>query len=134
VDLLAKTRSALHPETMSDAARRVYTESIYRGASSEESLLLARLASENVHSVQVGTWGNLNNYVQAHSAFGTDINVFGPRSMTSFTLDPSIASGFAGRNGIVISTEVPRNSAIFQPLPGANELEVLVPHILQVRK
>jgi RHS repeat-associated protein len=119
---------------MSDAARRVYTESIYRGVSSEESLSLARLASENAHGIQVGTWGNLNNYVQAHSAFGTEISVFGPRSMTSFTTDPSIAASYAGRNGIVISAEVPRTSVIFQTLPGANESEVLIPHILRIGK
>jgi hypothetical protein len=95
---------------------------------------LARLASENAHGIQVGTWGNLNNYVQAHSAFGTEISVFGPRSMTSFTTDPSIAASFAGRNGIVISAEVPRTSVIFQTLPGANESEVLVPHILRIGK
>jgi RHS repeat-associated protein len=119
---------------MSDAARRVYTESIYGGVSNEEALSLARLASENAHGIQVRTWGNLNNYVQAHSAFGTEISVFGPRSMTSFTTDPNIASSFAGRNGIIISAEVPRNSVIFQTLPGANESEVLVPHILRVGK
>jgi RHS repeat-associated protein len=120
---------------MSDAARQTYMESIYSGASHEESLLLAQLASENAHSNQIKTWwGHLDSYIQAHSAFGTEINVFGPRSMTSFTTKLSVAEYYANPGGIIITIKVPKTSVFPQTLPGATEAEVLVPHIVKVEK
>ena len=111
---------------MSDAARSAYQEARYDGASVAEALQAAQAAAEVAHANQLEEWGSLNNYIQAHGEWGSEINMFGPRSMISFTTDPDIAANYAGKDGVIFSTTVPLSSVIVQTLPGAGEAEVLV--------
>jgi hypothetical protein len=117
---------------MSDAARMAYMESRYAGASVNEALGSARAASEAAHGGQLKTWGSLNDYVQAHGAFGTEISQFGPRSMISWTTDPAVAARFAGSHGTVLSATVPRSMLIPQTLAGSTESEYLIVHMLKL--
>jgi RHS repeat-associated protein len=115
----------------SDAARSGYLEARYAGSSIEEALRAAMSASEEAHLAQLSEWGSLNDYVQAHGAFGQEISEFGPRSMISFSRDPNIAAYFA-HGGNVFSVTVPAGSAIGQTLPGAGEGEWLIMHMIKV--
>lgn len=117
---------------MSDAARIAYLEATGAGASMDDALAAARAASESAHARQLATWWNsLDDYAQAHGAFGQEIAVFGPRSMISFTTDVSVTARFVN-GGRVISTTVPRSSVLFQTLEGSTEAEVFIIHMLPV--
>jgi hypothetical protein len=81
-------------------------------------------ASEAAHVQQLSTWwGSLDDYAQAHGAFGTEISEFGPRSLISFSLDRGVAQNFGD---YIFEFKVPRSNIIPQTLPGANEAEVLI--------
>ncbi len=111
---------------MSDAAVNTYMDATRNGAGIPEALQAAQAAAEAAHANQLEVWGSSNDYAQAHSAFGSEISIFGPRSMISFTTDQSVAEYYAGREGTVYSTTVPASNLISQTLPGAGESEVLV--------
>jgi len=77
----------------------------------------------------VTTWGSEGDYVEAHGAFGHEIeSVSGERSMVSVTTDPAVANHFAGKDGVVLRAEVPRDSLLPQTLQGSNESELLARH------
>lgn len=119
---------------MSDAARTAYLESRYAGSSVSASLRSGHAASEAAHANQLATWGGSSNeYVQAHGAFGTELNVFGQRSLVSTTTDPARATYFAGQGGSVFQTNVLKAQTIPQTLTGATESEFLVPHMLRAK-
>jgi hypothetical protein len=81
----------------------------------------------------VNTWGSEGDYVEAHGAFGHDISdVSGERSMVSVTTDPDVAQRFAGKDGVILRAEVPRDSLLPQTLPGANESEHLARHSIRM--
>ena len=118
---------AVHQETgmlMSDAARNAYQES--------GSISQALRRSDSAHSAGVTAWGSEDLYVQAHGAFGTEINEIGERSMMSFTTDPKVARYFAGESGTVFTAQVPRSHMLQQTLEGAGESEVLIRHMVRV--
>jgi RHS repeat-associated protein len=117
---------------MSDAARAAYMESRYAGAPLEVATGEAMAASRRAHAAAVETWGGLDNYVQAHGAFGTELSSIGPRSLISWTTDQARATYFAGPNGTVLTASVPRSSLLPQTLPGATESEQLISHMLQL--
>ena len=48
--------------------------------------------------------------------------------MVSVTTDPSVAHHFAGKDGVVLRAEVPRDSLLPQTLQGSNESELLARH------
>lgn len=120
---------------LSDAARTAYVESRYAGNSVSASLRTGRAASETAHASQLKTWGSLDDYVQAHGEFGTEINVFGQRSLISTTTDPARAAYFArqGGSGSVFQANVLKAQAIPQTVTGATESEFLVPHMLKAK-
>lgn len=73
-------------------------------------------------------WGNENDYVQAHSAFGTELpQAFNmDRTFMSVTTDPDVARRYAGENGRVFETYIPKSQLIEQTLSGAGESEYLI--------
>jgi RHS repeat-associated protein len=114
-----------HSETgqlMSDAARTGFFES-------GGSLEAAKAASESAHEAGIDAWGSLDNYVQAHGEFGTELSEVGPRSMISVTTDPAVAKYFAGPGGRVFSAVVDPSILIPQTIEGATESEFLIPHM-----
>ncbi|MCX5125514.1 polymorphic toxin-type HINT domain-containing protein [Streptomyces sp. NBC_00347] len=108
---------------MSDAAR-----STYAGTGSMDE---AMRASQQAHGDALAAWGSLDDYVQAHGSFGTEMAQIGPRSMMSFTTDINVARGFGGT---IYAARIPRSQMILQTLPGAGEAEVLVPHMIAVTR
>lgn len=113
---------------LSDAGRSAYLSARGAGASVDDALAAAYRSSGGAHSQQLSAWGSLDDYVQAHGAFGQEISVFGPRSMISFTTDPDVARRFGST---IFEFQVPRSSLIPQTLPGAGEAEVLLLHGLR---
>jgi len=75
---------------------------------------------------------SLNEYVQAHGAFGTELSRIGARSMISWTTNPARAAYFAGPSGTVLSATVPRSLLLPQTLEGATEAEQLVVNMLRI--
>lgn len=108
---------------LSDTGRSAYLSARGGGASIKEALAAARSASQTAHGNQLAAWGSLDNYVQAHGAFGQEISVFGPRSMVSFTTDPAVAARFGST---IFEFQVPRSSLVPQTLKGAGEAEMLI--------
>ena len=107
---------------LSDAARQAYV-----GTGGDLDVAHAYSASAHDHAIRV--WGSQDDYVQAHSAFSTDITaVSGDRSMISVTTDPDVAARFGGKDAVTFRAEVPRDSLIPQTLPTSNESELLAPH------
>lgn len=49
-----------------------YLEARAAGASSEAALAEAVTASEAAHTAQIQAWGSLDDYIQAHGAFGQE--------------------------------------------------------------
>jgi hypothetical protein len=78
----------------------------------------AMKASRQAHADALGAWGSLDNYVQAHRSFGTEMAQIGPRSMISFTTDINVARSFGST---VYVARIPRSQMITQTLPGAGE-------------
>jgi hypothetical protein len=117
---------------MSDAARTAYLEARGAGAPIDDALNAARAASEAAHAKQLQTWGSLNDYIQAHGAFGTEISQFGQRSLISWTTDPSRAAYFAGPDSQVWTMTVPRADLIPQTLQEAGESEFFTVHMTLV--
>lgn len=107
---------------MSDAARTAYFDS---GGSTEE----ATAASESAHAAGIEEWGSLDNYVQAHGEFNTQLSEIGPRSMISVTTDPARAKYFAGPGGTVFSAVVNPSVLVPQTIEGATESEFLILHM-----
>ena len=105
---------------MSDATRRAYMET--------GSLDKAYKATEPIHKDWLKIWGDENTYVQAHGEFGTELpQAFGlDRTMMSVTTDPSVAKRFAGKDGIVYKSLVPKSQLIPQTIEGAGESEYLI--------
>jgi hypothetical protein len=73
--------------------------------------------------------GSLDQYVQAHGEFGTELSEIGPRSMVSVTTDPARAKFFAGPSGRVFSAVADPPVLIPQTIEGATESEFLIPHM-----
>ncbi|QIP15950.1 hypothetical protein G8759_26610 [Spirosoma aureum] len=112
---------------MSDAATNAYVESSYI-SQRIEAINAGMNASRAAHARQVATWwGEESSYVQAHSAFSQEIDVFGPRSMTSWTDNLGVAKSYMN-GGKLFRTTVGRWKALKQTLPGANEGEYLIKH------
>ncbi len=105
---------------MSDATRNLYFET--------GNLDAAYAQSNLVHARWLDVWGNENDYVQAHGAFGTELSqAFGlDRTFMSVTTDPSVAHRFAGKNGRVFDAYIPKSQLIEQTLRGAGESEYLI--------
>ncbi len=105
---------------MSDATRNLYFET--------GNLDAAYVQSNLVHARWLDVWGNENDYVQAHGAFGTELSqAFGlDRTFMSVTTDPSVAHRFAGKNGRVFDAYIPKSQLIEQTLRGAGESEYLI--------
>ena len=105
---------------MSDSARKAYMET--------RNLELAYEISQNTHNRWIEIWGNENDYIQAHSAFGLELpSEFGlDRTLVSMTTDRSIAERFAGRDGRVLELQVPMSQLKPQTFIGAGESEFLI--------
>ncbi|MGW0050902.1 DUF6531 domain-containing protein [Nocardia cyriacigeorgica] len=109
---------------MSDAARAEFMGT--------ESLDSAMKASQEAYRNAIDTWGSLDNYVQAHGEFGTELSrEFGPRSLMSFTTDINVARQFGDA---VYMAQVPRSMVTPQTIPGAGEAEVLIAHMVRVTR
>ena len=107
---------------MSDAGRSAYMRS---GGDVD----VAQGYSDAAHRGGVEAWGSEGDYVEAHGAFGHEVrDVSGDRSMVSVTTDPDVAQRFAGKDGVVLRGEVPRDSLLPQTLSGSNESEYLARH------
>lgn len=102
----------------------------------DSAVSAARSASAAADETQMQFLGLHDLYAQAHSALGTEManDVGASRSMISFTTDPDVARGFAGSNGIVYRATMPESGAFPQTLPGANEQEILILHMIQVEE
>ena len=76
---------------MSDSTRKVYVET--------GNLKVAYAQSNNTHNNWLKIWGNENDYVQAHAAFGTELpDAFGlQRTFMSVTTDLNVARNFCRR-------------------------------------
>ncbi|WP_345777875.1 LysM peptidoglycan-binding domain-containing protein [Lysobacter sp. ISL-42] len=116
------TENAIFEETghlLSDSAQRGYVES--------GGLDDAYRASNATHKQWVEIWGDEGQYVEAHSAFGTELKpAFGlDRTFISVTTDPAVAARFS-RGGVTYGGYVPRSSLLEQTLRGATESEYLV--------
>jgi len=113
---------AIHGGTglmMSDAARNGYMSS---GGDVDAAIAHSQAAHDNA----VNVWGSEGDYVEAHGAFSHDITqVSGERSMVSVTTDRSVAEIFAGKDGVIMRAEVPRDSLLPQTLSTSNESEYL---------
>ena len=92
---------------MSDAARNGYMSS---GGDVDAALA----HSQSAHDNAVNAWGSERDYVEAHGAFGRrhQSEVSGERSMVSVTTDRDIAEHFAGKDGVVMRADVPRDSLV----------------------
>jgi hypothetical protein len=88
-------------------------------------------ASQQAHAEALDAWGSLNDYVQAHGSFSTEMAQIGPRSMMSFTTDINVARKFGST---VYVARIPRSQMIMQTLPHAGETEVLVQHMIAVMR
>ena len=107
-------------QLMSDATRNLYFET--------GNLDAAYAQSGAIHDNWLIIWGNQNDYVQAHGAFGTELSqAFGlDRTFMSVTTDPDVARRFAGANGKVFEAYIPKSKLIEQTLGGAGESEYLI--------
>ena len=107
-------------QLMSDATRNLYFET--------GNLDVAYEQSGAIHDNWLRIWGNQNDYVQAHGAFGTELSqAFGlDRTFMSVTTDPDVARRFAGPNGQVFEAYIPKYQLIEQTLEGAGETEYLI--------
>ena len=105
---------------MSDATRNLYFET--------ENLDVAYVQSGAIHDNWLNIWGNQNDYVQAHGAFGTELSqAFGlDRRFMSVTTAPDVAHRFAGANGQVFEAYISKSQLIEQTLGGAGESEYLI--------
>ena len=105
---------------MSDATRNLYFET--------GNLDAAYAQSGAIHDNWLIIWGNQNDYVQAHGAFGTELSqAFGlDRTFMSVTTDPDVARRFAGANGQDFEAYIPKSQLIEQTLGGAGESEYLI--------
>ncbi|WP_412740111.1 RHS repeat-associated core domain-containing protein [Krasilnikovia sp. MM14-A1259] len=110
---------------MSDAAAEKYGET--------GSVAEALAASREAHNAGIESWGSEDNYVQAHGAFGTEMDEIGPKSMISFTTDPAVAKIFAGPDGTIYVARLAPGQGIVQTMPGAGESEILVPNMIRAR-
>jgi len=106
---------------MSDSARRAYRESV-------GDIDYAFDTSQKDHEQWVSVWGDEDTYIQAHGAFGTEVErEFGiDRSMVSVTTDRGVAEYYAAPNGRVIEMQVPASQLHPQTLAGAGEQEYLI--------
>jgi hypothetical protein len=96
---------------MSEAAQRAY----YEGGSVEDALRV----SQEAHASALAEWGGPDELAHGHSEFGTEMQqVYGPRSVMSFTTDPEVAKYFA-RGGPVYRAMIDPSEGIWQSLPGA---------------
>ena len=119
--------------SMSDAALQAYGESRFAGVTVEAATQEALATSQAVHNQAVVIWGSEEAYVEAHGLYGSGLrSLSGPRTMISFTTDLQVAEDFAGEGGTVFAATVPRSSLLPQTLPGANESEVLLRHMVPV--
>ena len=105
---------------LSDATRDLYYE--------KGNLNDAYAQSSSIHDSWLKIWGNENDYVQAHGAFGTELSAaFGlKRTFMSVTTDSNVAQRFAGVNGRVYEAYIPKSQLIEQTLSGAGEGEYLI--------
>jgi hypothetical protein len=86
----------------------------------------ANAHSQAAHDNAVNTWGSERDYVEAHGAFGHEVSdVSGERSMVSVTTDRDVAEHFAGKDGVVMRADVPRDSLLPQTLETSTESEYL---------
>ena len=107
-------------QLMSDATRNVYLET--------GNLKGAYVQSNSIHNSWLKIWGNENDFVQAHAAFGAELSeAFGlDRTFMSVTTDLSVARKFAGEGGRVFEAYIPKSQLIKQTLSGAGESEYLI--------
>ena len=110
---------------LSDAGRKAYMEAIYEGESIPNALQAAKRASETAHSHQIKEWGSLEQYIQAHGEFGTELTEIGQRSLISFTTD---ANKIGDWGKYIIELKVKKADIHPQTLPTSNEAEVLLKH------
>ena len=105
---------------MSDATRNLYFET--------GNLEAAYVQSGAIHDSWLRIWGNENDFVQAHGAFGTELSqAFGlDRTFMSVTTDPDVARRFARTGGRVFEAYIPKSQLIKQTLSGAGESEYLI--------
>ncbi len=106
---------------MSDSARRAYRES-------GGDIDCAFDISQKDHEQWVSVWGDEDTYIQAHGAFGTELErEFDiDRSRVSVTTDRSVAGYYATKNGRVIEIQIPASELHPQTLVGAGEQEYLI--------
>lgn len=84
--------------------------------------------SQSINDEWLKIWyNNMDDYVQAHGAFGTDLpRAFRmDRTLMSVTTDESIARYFAN-GGRVYEAKIPKSKLIPQTLPGSTESEFLI--------
>ena len=107
-------------QLMSDATRNLYLQS--------NDLNVAYDQSSHIHEKWLEIWGNENDYVQAHGAFGTELSQAFEldRTFMSVTTDPEVANRFAGTKGQVYEAYIPESQLIKQTLSDAGESEYLI--------
>ncbi|MBD5544704.1 MAG: hypothetical protein HDR01_10835 [Lachnospiraceae bacterium] len=105
---------------MSDATRNLYFET--------GNLEAAYVQSGAIHDSWLRIWGNENEFVQVHGAFGSELSqAFGlDRTFMSVTTDLDVARRFAGTGGRVFEAYIPKSQLIKQTLSGAGESEYLI--------
>ena len=116
----------------SDAGREGYMSARAAGLTVQDATQTALATSSAAEARQVGIWGGFANYVEAHGAFGTELNAVGPRSLVSVTTNPAIAGRFADLNGAIFSLSVPSSAVTAQTLFGAGESELLIRNGIRV--
>jgi len=112
---------------MSDAARQAYIEATYSGMSQQQAVDYALKASQQAHADNIAHFGSLQNYMNAHTLLGTEINGAAKRSMISFSTDESIISNF-GKSLYKAKTKNFTKQTI------GGESEVFIFHMIKVKK
>ncbi|WP_431044137.1 putative T7SS-secreted protein [Streptomyces sp. P1-3] len=98
---------------MSEAAQHAYADS--------GSIDTALRASQDAHAAALREWGSEDDLARAHGEFGTDMQQYGPRSVSSFTTDPEVARNFANGGPIYQATICQRSLSALAVRPGRSE-------------
>lgn len=119
----------------SDAARDGYYGYINDGYAFTPALNAGVRHSASVLVEQTWIWGGVEDYCRAHTEFGTDLSrEFGPRPLTSWTTDITVARAFAGENGHVYETRVPMAQVVSPPNHNTAEAEVLLANSVYAKR
>jgi hypothetical protein len=114
----------------SDAGKEAYRSARGEGMTVEQSVTRAYQASEIAHAQHLRTWGNIDDYKQAHGLWGQEIKqplspdyVKTERSLISFSTDKEVAGRFGTE---ILEIKVPKDALIKQAISTSNEHEFLI--------